>query len=522
MSGAGPPQGANRPPGGSAAAQPQAWGDHTSVATGAMTAPQADALVAGLPPLAGITADSRRVAPRVAFAAYPGTQRDGRLFIGDAVARGAAAVVWEARDFAWDSRWQAPQVGVADLKMNVGPIAAAVHGHPSRALWTIGVTGTNGKTSCAHWIAHALAQCGGRRVAVVGTLGNGFVDALEPSSNTTPDACLLQEWLARWRDEGADGVAMEVSSHGLDQGRVNGVAFDVALFTNLSRDHLDYHVTMAAYGEAKARLVAWQGLQAAVINASDAFGRELIARARQRGQRVISYGADDADIAATDIDMTGSRMTIAIRAPQGRGTLSTSLTGAFNVQNLLGVLGVLLASDVALADALAALATVTAPRGRMERLGGGPDPLVVVDYAHTPDALAQVLAAMRPAVRDGGRLICVFGCGGDRDRGKRAPMGEVAGRLADRVIVTSDNPRGEDPRAIADDILAGLGARASVSAVELDRARAIEQALGDAHPADVVVVAGKGHEDYQETNGERRPFADAACVARVLARRRGE
>ena len=336
-----------------------------------MTAPQADALVAGLPPLAGVTADSRRVAPRVAFAAYPGTQRDGRLFIGDAVARGAAAVVWEARDFAWDSRWQAPQVGVADLKTNVGPIAAAVHGHPSRALWTIGVTGTNGKTSCAHWIADALAKCGGRRVAVVGTLGHGFIGALEPSSNTTPDACLLQEWLARWRDEGADGVAMEVSSHGLDQGRVNGVAFDVALFTNLTRDHLDYHATMAAYGEAKARLVAWPGLQAAVINAGDAFGRELIARARQRGQRVISYGADDADIAATDVDMTGSRMTIAIRSPQGRGTLSTALTGAFNVQNLLGVLGVLLASDVALADALAALATVTAPPGRMERLGGG-------------------------------------------------------------------------------------------------------------------------------------------------------
>ena len=487
-----------------------------------MSAVQADALVAGLPPLAGITADSRRAVPRVAFAAYPGARCDGRAFIDDALSRGAAAVVWEARDFAWDSRWKVPQIGVADLKTNVGPIAAAVHGHPSRTLWTIGVTGTNGKTSCAHWIAHALAKCGGRRVAVVGTLGNGFVDALEPSSNTTPDACLLQEWLAHWRDEGADGVAMEVSSHGLDQGRVNGVAFDVALFTNLTRDHLDYHVTMAAYGEAKARLVAWPGLQVAVVNAGDAFGRDLIARAHLRGQRVISYGADDADIAATEVDMAGSRMTIAIRSPQGRGTLSTALTGAFNVQNLLGVLGVLLASDVALTDALAALATVTAPPGRMERLGGERDPLVVVDYAHTPDALAQVLAAMRPAVRDGGRLICVFGCGGDRDRGKRAPMGEVAGRLADRVIVTSDNPRGEDPRAIADDILAGLGACASESTVELDRARAIEQALDGAHQSDVVVVAGKGHEDYQETNGERRLFSDAACVARVLARRRGE
>jgi UDP-N-acetylmuramoyl-L-alanyl-D-glutamate--2,6-diaminopimelate ligase len=212
-------------------------------------------------------------------------------------------------------------------------------------------------------------------------------------------------------------------------------------------------------------------------------------------------------------------MTIAIRSPQGRGTLATTLTGAFNVQNLLGVLGVLLASDVALADALAALAGVFAPPGRMERLGGGRDPLVVVDYAHTPDALVQVLAAMRPAVRNGGRLICVFGCGGDRDRGKRAPMGEVAGRLADRVIVTSDNPRGEDPRAIADDIVEGLAAHTTPWSVELDRARAVEQALRDARRSDVVVLAGKGHEDYQETNGERKPFSDAACVARVLARR---
>jgi UDP-N-acetylmuramoyl-L-alanyl-D-glutamate--2,6-diaminopimelate ligase len=487
--------------------------------SGTMSAGEADAIVATLPPLAGITADSRRVVPRVAFAAYPGSHRDGRAFIGDAVNRGAAAVVLEARDFAWEPQWTVPHVAVTDLKASVGRIASAVHGHPSRALWMIGVTGTNGKTSCAHWIAQALARCGARRTAIVGTLGNGFVGALAISANTTPDACLLQEWLAGWRREGADSVAMEVSSHGLDQGRVNGVAFDVALFTNLTRDHLDYHGTMAAYGAAKARLIAWPGLRTAVVNAGDVFGRELIERTRAHGGRVISYGADDADIAATNVDMTGSGMTIAIRSPQGRGTLATTLTGAFNVQNLLGVLGVLLASDVALADALAALASVFAPPGRMERLGGGRDPLVVVDYAHTPDALVQVLAAMRPAVRNGGRLICVFGCGGDRDRGKRAPMGEVAGRLADRVIVTSDNPRGEDPRAIADDIVEGLAAHTTPWSVELDRARAVEQALRDARRSDVVVLAGKGHEDYQETNGERKPFSDAACVARVLARR---
>ena len=501
-------------------ARAEGW-DEGRAATGeCMTYTDADVLVSTLPPLDGITADSRRVAQHVAFAAYPGSARDGREYIDDALARGAAAVVWETRDFAWQARWNVAQIGVANLKANVGPIASAVYGHPSRELWIIGVTGTNGKTSCAHWIAHALAACG-RRSAIVGTLGNGFIGALSPSSNTTPDACLLQQWLATWRREGAHAVAMEVSSHGLEQGRVDGVAFDVALFTNLTRDHLDYHGTMDAYGEAKARLFTWPGLRCAVINAGDTFGTMLIERARARGVRVITYGADDADIVATHVDMAGSRMSVAIRTPHGSGTLSTQLTGAFNVQNLLGVLGALLASDIALSDAMAALATLEAPPGRMERLGGGADPLVVVDYAHTPDALAQVLNALRPAVRAGGRLVCVFGCGGDRDRGKRAPMGAVAGRLADSVIVTNDNPRGEDPREIADAVVTGLAPVARAWTVELDRARAIEQALCDAREGDVIVLAGKGHEDYQETSGERVPFSDARHVAALLARRRG-
>ena len=484
-----------------------------------MTRADADALVATLPPLDGITADSRRVAQRMAFAAYPGTAHDGRTFIDDAIARGASAVVWEAHEFAWNARRDVANAGVTGLKSNVGTIASAVYGHPSATLWMIGVTGTNGKTSSAHFIAQALSRCG-RRTAVAGTLGNGFVDALAASSNTTPDACDLQTWLAQWRREGAHAVAMEVSSHGLDQGRVNGVAFDVALFTNLTRDHLDYHGTMAAYGDAKARLFAWPGLQTAVINAGDAFGRALIERSRARGIRVITYGGDDADIVAAHVDMRGGETTIAIDSAHGCATLSTPLTGAFNVQNVLGVLGVLLASDIAFDDALAALSTLAPPAGRMERLGGGADPLVVVDYAHTPDALAQVLAAMRPAVREGRRLVCVFGCGGDRDRGKRAPMGDVAGRLADRVIVTSDNPRGEDPQAIADAIVEGLAPIATNWCIELDRRRAIEQAIGDARAGDVVVVAGKGHEDYQEANGKRIAFSDVRCVAGVLAHRR--
>jgi len=484
-----------------------------------MTPAQADALVETLPSLAGITADSRRVAPRIAFAAYPGAAHDGRAFIGDALARGASAVVFEARGFAWDEGAHLAHVAVDNLKANVGPIASAIYDHPSRNLWMIGVTGTNGKTSCAHFIARALSHCG-RRTAIVGTLGNGFADALAPSANTTPDACELQQSLAAWRRGGVAAVAMEVSSHGLDQGRVNGTAFDVALFTNLTRDHLDYHETMDAYGEAKARLFAWPGLRAAVVNVGDPFGRTLAERAAASGVRVTTYGAHDADIAAIDVDLRAETTHIAFRTPQGRGRMSTSLAGAFNVQNLQGVLGVLLASDVALGDALAAMSRLGAPAGRMERLGGGAAPLVVVDYAHTPDALSQVLTAMRPAVARAGRLVCVFGAGGDRDRGKRAPMGEVAGRLADRVVVTSDNPRSEDPAAIADAIVEGLRSVKADFAVELDRARAIAQAIGGARAGDVVVIAGKGHEDYQEANGRRVPFSDVQCVAGVLADRR--
>jgi UDP-N-acetylmuramoyl-L-alanyl-D-glutamate--2,6-diaminopimelate ligase len=258
-----------------------------------------------------------------------------------------------------------------------------------------------------------------------------------------------------------------------------------------------------------------------VVNAADAFGRQLIAAARARGRRVVAYGADDADIRATRVEPTDRGMAITLSAPQGAAVLETALTGAFNVHNLLGVLGVLLESGVAFEAALEALAQVSAPPGRMERLGGGAQPLVVIDYAHTPDALAQVLAAMRPAVREGGELVCVFGCGGDRDRGKRAPMGETAGRLADRVIVTSDNPRSEDPRAIADDIVEGLKPLGRAWSVEVDRARAIEQALALAREGDVIVLAGKGHEDYQEANGVRKPFSDRRHVAAALARRGG-
>lgn len=463
-----------------------------------------------------ITADSRRVESGVAFAAYPGMAADGRHYIADALARGAAAVLWEARGWRWDPALNAPNLGIDGLQQRVGAIADFIYGSPSRELRLIGVTGTNGKSSCAHWIAQGL-DAFGTRAAVIGTLGNGLVGATAPAAHTTPDAAMLHELLAQFRGAGARAVAMEVSSHGLDQGRVNGAVFDVALFTNLTRDHLDYHHTMAAYGAAKAKLFAWPGLRTAVINADDLFGRSLIDATRGRGQPTLTYGLGSADIAATPLSVDRRGIVLDVATPWGRGTLRSGLVGAFNAQNLLGVLGVLLTCDVPLARALEVLATLAAPAGRMQRLGGEGKPLVVVDYAHTPDALEKVLVALRSAVTPGGELVCVFGCGGDRDPGKRPQMGAIAAAHADRIVVTSDNPRSEDPLAIAQEVAKGvLDAGHRRWTIEVDRRAAIAQAVAHADQGDVVLIAGKGHETYQERLGERHPFADADEAAMAL------
>jgi len=465
-----------------------------------------------------ITSDSRQVRAGDAFAAFPGEKCDGRAFIGDAVARGAGAVLWETLGYRWQPEFKIANQSVDNLKAKLGAIADFVCGSASRSLWMVGVTGTNGKTSCTQWIAQCLDACG-RRAAVLGTLGSGMVGVLEPALNTTPDAAVVHETLAKFKAAGAQAVAMEVSSHGLDQGRVNAVAFDVALFTNLTRDHLDYHGTMAAYGAAKARLFGWPGLHACVINADDAFGQSLIDGVRGRGQKVLTYGFSGADIAATGLATTPAGIALSVATPWGRGDVQTRLVGAFNAANVLGVLGVLLASEVPLDAALAALAIVNPPPGRMQRLGGAGKPLVVVDYAHTPDALEKVLVALRPAVVEGGELVCVFGCGGDRDPGKRPEMGRAASRLADRVVVTSDNPRSEDPAAIASAVVHGIRDTGNRRwAVELDRGAAIAAAIAAAKPDDVVLIAGKGHEDYQERDGVREPFSDAAAAAAALAR----
>jgi UDP-N-acetylmuramyl-tripeptide synthetase len=464
-----------------------------------------------------ITADSRRVESGVAFAAYPGMHVDGRQFVPDAIARGATAVLWESSGFAWNREWQVPHLPVEGLQQRLGAIADFIYGSPSQALWMIGVTGTNGKTSSAHWIAHALDACG-RRAGILGTLGNGLVGGLAPATHTTPDAPAVHELLRQFRAAGARAVAMEVSSHALDQGRVGGVKFDVALFTNLTRDHLDYHQTMAAYGQAKAKLFTWPGLRTSVVNADDPFGQSLIDSARARGARLLSYGLTLADIAASEIRVTADGIALAVNTPWGKAEFASPMVGTFNAQNLLGVLGVLLASDVPIDMATAALSRLQPPAGRMQRLGGNDRPLVIVDYAHTPDALEKVLNALRPAVAATSELICVFGCGGDRDPGKRPEMGHVAARFADRVVVTSDNPRSEDPSAIANAVARGVRDQGHRRwTIEVDRGDAIRKAIGTAKAGDVVLVAGKGHETYQERDGVRTPFSDADVAAAALS-----
>jgi UDP-N-acetylmuramoyl-L-alanyl-D-glutamate--2,6-diaminopimelate ligase len=464
-----------------------------------------------------LAADSRRAGPGVAFFAWPGERADGRRHIADAIGRGAVAVLWEAEGFDWRAEWRVPNAGVAGLRARAGALAHAFYGRPSEALWTCGVTGTNGKTTCSQWIAAALGAAG-TRCGVIGTLGAGFPGALADAGHTTPDVLDVHRMLAEFRRDGARAVAMEVSSHALAQGRVDAVSFDCALFTNLSHDHLDYHGTMQAYAEAKARLFDGEGLSCAVVNLEDAFGARLAARLAGRGVRVIGYRMTPGDwpgehITATRVE--GRRVSVA--SSWGEAESTVPALGAYNVANALGVAGALVASGMPFGDAARALERLPAVAGRMQRLGGEGAPLVVIDYAHSPDALENVLRALRPEARArGGALAVVFGAGGERDRAKRAPMGEVAARLADRVLLTSDNPRGEDPLAILREISAGTGGGC---AQEPDRARALEAVIAAAADADVVLVAGKGHETTQEIAGRRLPFSDAEVARAALARR---
>jgi UDP-N-acetylmuramyl-tripeptide synthetase len=459
-----------------------------------------------------ITTDSRKVVSGALFLAYRGTHSDGRHYIAQAIAAGAAAVVWDSNDFAWPADWQVPNIGVVGLKEQVAEIAAEYYGHPTQKITMLGVTGTNGKTSVSQWVAQALTNLG-QKTAVIGTIGNGFVDSQIAASNTTPDAVLLQQMLAGFVTQNAKAVAMEVSSHGLHQGRVNAVKFDVAVLTNLSRDHLDYHQTMEEYAAAKAQLFSWPSLRAAVVNADDAFGLSLLEKLQTQAKPVLTYGLHAGDVRGADLQLLQHGLRMQVSTPQGDAILFAPVLGRFNAYNVLAVLSTLLALEISLTDAVAALANIKPVAGRMQQFGGDDKPLVVVDYAHTPDALDKVLATLREQVQGENQLICVFGCGGDRDAGKRPLMGEVAAKLADRVIVTSDNPRSEDPAQIIAQIEVGMH---KPHLTELDRAAAIQRAISEARAGDIVLLAGKGHEDYQEIQGLRTPFSDAAVAMAAL------
>ncbi|PRG22012.1 UDP-N-acetylmuramoyl-L-alanyl-D-glutamate--2,6-diaminopimelate ligase [Burkholderia multivorans] len=478
-------------------------------------------------PAAQLHADTRSLRAGDVFVAYAVDGADNRAFIADALARGAAAVLYQPEGLA--ATPSAPvALAVPALDQLAGEIASGWYGDPSDGLLAIGVTGTNGKTSCTQWIAAALTALH-QPCAIIGTLGSGMPGHLVPTGFTTPDAPQLQRSLAQLRDGGAQAVAMEVSSHALHQGRVNGTAFDIAVFTNLTQDHLDYHRTFEAYEAAKAKLFAWRGLRAAVVNRDDAAGRRLLEKLAGR-VRTIAYGIGDAqqapdadrELVAIDVRATATGTAFRLRSSWGDADVEVGTLGAFNVSNLLAVLGALLAADVPFDAALAEIARLEPVNGRMQRLGGrlqNDEPLVVIDYAHTPDALEKTLDALRPiAVARGGRLVCMFGCGGDRDVTKRPLMGAIAERLADDVVVTSDNPRSEDPQAIIDQIVAGMTAPDRARRIE-DRASAILQAVRGAAREDVVVLAGKGHEATQEIMGKKRAFSDQDHARLALAAR---
>lgn len=473
-------------------------------------------------PIDALAMDSREIESGALWLALQGSRTHALEHLAEARRRGARVVLAEpAGD--WDReriarlKGDLPVVAVPGLRRQAGDIAARFFGQAGMAMRVVGVTGTNGKTSVAHFLAQALST----RVptAVLGTVGNGFPGSLEASSHTTLDAVNLQATLADLAARGGRAAAIEVSSHALDQGRVAGVPFHTAVFTNLSRDHQDYHGSMQAYAEAKARLFQGAGLALAVINVDDAVGANLAGKVRARTFTVAVGSAPgvvrqgDRFLRIDRIEARADGLRLVFQSSWGGGEVQTHLLGRFNGHNLALTLAVLLAWEMPPAQAVTALEQVQPVEGRMMTFIGRGLPRVVVDYAHTPDALEQVLASLREHVA--GRLICVFGCGGDRDQGKRPQMGEVARRLADRVVVTDDNPRSESPAQIVADILSGINGRVGVR-VEHDRAQAIADSIATADVDDLVLVAGKGHEDYQEVAGERLPFSDIEVVRRVL------
>lgn len=482
--------------------------------------------------ISGIQIDSRKVKKGDLFLAFPGAVADGRDFINVALEQGAAAVFFEASPCITKSvisledltqtYGDIPVISVKDLAKKVGWFAANFYGQPSRKMKLIGITGTNGKTTCSHLLTEALTFLG-EKSGLIGTLGSGLWGELSENKNTTPDPVSLQQQLAEMESQGADYIAMEVSSHGLDQGRVNGIDYHTAILTNISRDHLDYHGSMAHYIASKEKLFSWPTLRYGIFDVDDAVSREVFERLKKHSSMgLVSIGRStdlkiDRGIKILTAKVNNDAINIRIDSSWGSGELRNSnLYGEFNVYNLLMVLATLLVLDTPFEDALSALSQVHGVPGRLDKLGGGELPYIFVDYSHTPDALRCALTTLRSYGT--GKLICVFGCGGNRDQGKRPEMGEIAWKYADQVIVTADNPRDETVENIAKHILMGVPAAADIQVIP-DRAKAIIHAVSMANKGDVVLVAGKGAETYQEINGKRFEFSDYQIIKSELARR---
>lgn len=463
--------------------------------------------------------DSRQVKAGDVFLAVKGSHQNGRHYIAAAIKQGAAAVLVDAEaeeSLAWQEH--VPLLPITHLQTKVGLLAARFYGHPARALRMIGVTGTNGKTSCTHFIAQSLERLG-IRCGIIGTLGSGFYGSLGEAALTTPDPITLQATLRKFVDDGAQAVAMEVSSHSIDQGRINGIEFEIGIFTNLTQDHLDYHGDMKTYASVKRRFLADCPTLHVIINADDAYGRYWIDELAAR-KSVFAYTTQTSNIPAflpriyaEEIRPSLQGVQAKITSPWGSGELSLPLIGQFNLSNALAVLSALCVYGVSFADALISLSQLEPVSGRMQTLGEQGKPLVVVDYAHTPDALEKVLSALRGHVE--GKLICVFGCGGDRDAGKRPLMAAIAERLADQVIITNDNPRHESAETIAEHILSGFKTPAH-ACIELDRSKAIQKSIQWASAHDCVLIAGKGAERYQQVGDVKIPFDDVKQAAHCL------
>jgi UDP-N-acetylmuramoyl-L-alanyl-D-glutamate--2,6-diaminopimelate ligase len=468
--------------------------------------------------------DSRQVQTNSLFLAIKGTQRDGRQYIADALSRGAAAVLVEVDTPSEGISFQqnVPIVPICQLQHKIGHLAASFYGHPARKLRMIGTTGTSGKTSCTHFIAQALQSlnvpCG-----IIGTLGSGFYGALGTVGLTTPDAITLQSLLSTFVHQGAKAIAMEVSSHSIAQGRITGIEFDLGIFTNLTQDHLDYHGDMESYAAVKRRFLAGLPTKQIIVNAGDAYGQKWINELAP-SKSVIAYSLTKPCfslpsgvpcIYAEQVELTLAGIRAHIHSPWGEGQIVLPLVGQFNLSNSLAVLTALGVLGVAFSDILNQLSRLHAVPGRMQPLGGQGRPLVVVDYAHKPDALEKVLQTLRELTY--GKLICVFGCGGERDRGKRPLMAKIAERWADQVIVTNDNPRHEDPQAIAAEIRQGFSHPERVF-IELDRSKAIENSIQWAQAVDCVLIAGKGAEQYQQIGDEKIPFDDVEKAKSLLSK----